>query len=198
MTPGPPFAASGPARLSPMLGRFGGRTMGGRFAQMVRRALLTWASGSKRLRCADSRAASRAWIEPSAISHPGGRGAEGRRLPMGGAETHAVAPVLATNHRAPPASAGAHVTRLALGDVLLVDVAGPEIARLDDTKIGNPPRRSILVIDFGGYRVLIHVGRHRLADQGMRHRRHRQRWLLTSASGAGRVPTTRGTESPER
>ena len=32
------------------------------------------------------------------------RGAEGRRLSMGGGETHAVARVLATNHRAPPVS----------------------------------------------------------------------------------------------
>ena len=57
-----------------------------------------------RLRCADSRAASRTRVEPSAIGHAGGRGAESRRLSMGGAETHAVAPVLATTHRAPSVS----------------------------------------------------------------------------------------------
>ena len=34
---------------------------------------------------------------------------------MGGAETHAVAPVLATNRRAPPASAGAIISGLAPG-----------------------------------------------------------------------------------
>ena len=39
--------------------------------------------------------------------------------------------------------------------MLRVDVAGPEIAILDDTKTGNPPGRSILVTDSGGYRVLI-------------------------------------------
>ena len=59
---------------------------------------------SKRLRRADSRASSRARIEPGAIGHAGGRSAEGRRLSMGGAETHAVARVLATNHRTPPVS----------------------------------------------------------------------------------------------
>ena len=74
---------------------------------------------------------------------------------MGGAETHALAAVLVTTRCAPPASAGAPVTGLAPGDVLLVDVAGPEIAILDDTKMGNPPGRSILVTDSGCYRVLI-------------------------------------------
>ena len=34
----------------------------------------------------------------------GGRGAQSRRLPVGGAETHAVAAVLATTRRAPPVS----------------------------------------------------------------------------------------------
>ena len=61
---------------------------------------LTWASVPERLRCADSRAASRARVEPGAIGHAGGRGAEGRRLSMGGAQTYAVAPVLATLHHA--------------------------------------------------------------------------------------------------
>ena len=65
---------------------------------------------ARRLRCTDSSAASRARAEPSAIGRAGGRGAEGRRLPMGGAETHAVAAVLATTRRAPPASAGATVS----------------------------------------------------------------------------------------
>ena len=51
---------------------------------------------ARRLRCADSRASSRARVEPSAIGHVGGRGAQSRRLPMGGEKTHAVAPVLAT------------------------------------------------------------------------------------------------------
>ena len=57
---------------------------------------------ARRLRRADSRATSRARVEPGAIGHAGGRGAEGRRLSMGGAETHAVARVLATTRRAPP------------------------------------------------------------------------------------------------
>ena len=70
---------------------------------------------ARRLRRADSRASSRARVEPGAIGHAGGRGAEGCRLPMGGAETHAVAPVLATNRRTPPASAGATVSGLASG-----------------------------------------------------------------------------------
>ena len=51
-----------------------------------------------RLRCSDSCAASCARGEPGAIGHAGGRGAEGRRLSMGGAQTYAVAPVLATPH----------------------------------------------------------------------------------------------------
>ena len=55
------------------------------------------------LRCANSRASSRARREPGTISHPGGRGAESRCLSMGGAETHALAPVLATTRRAPRA-----------------------------------------------------------------------------------------------
>ena len=36
------------------------------------------------------------------IGHPGGRGAEGRRLPMGGTEMLSLAGVLATNRRALP------------------------------------------------------------------------------------------------
>ena len=80
-------------------------------------AIVLWANGpprrssraidlgqhSKRLRCADSHGSSRARMEPGAIGHAGGRGAEGRRLSMGGAQTHAVAPVLATTRRAPRA-----------------------------------------------------------------------------------------------
>ena len=88
-----------------------------------RRAPLTWASvpddydaqirmlrharGLSQAQLATLVGVGRARIEPGAIGHPGGRGAESRRLSMGGAETHAVAAVLATNHRAPPASAGA-------------------------------------------------------------------------------------------
>ena len=67
---------------------------------------------SRRLRRADSGGASRARVEPGAIGHAGGRGAQSRRLPMGGAETQAVAFVLATNRRAPLASAGATVSGL--------------------------------------------------------------------------------------
>ena len=59
---------------------------------------------ARRLRRADSRATSRTRVESGAIGHAGGRSAEGRRLSMGGAETHAVARVLATNHRTPPVS----------------------------------------------------------------------------------------------
>ena len=64
-------------------------------------AVVLWADGSPsrssraidvdqcagRLRPADSCAASRARVEPGAIGHTGGRGAQGRRLPMGSAET---------------------------------------------------------------------------------------------------------------
>ena len=57
---------------------------------------------ARRLRRADSRATSRTRVESGAIGHAGGRGAESRRLPMGSAETYAVAPVLATTRRAPP------------------------------------------------------------------------------------------------
>ena len=70
---------------------------------------------SRRLRCADSRASSRARREPNAIGRAGGRGSVGRRLPMGGAETHAVALVLAKNRRAPPTSDGANVSGFAPG-----------------------------------------------------------------------------------
>ena len=59
---------------------------------------------ARRLRRADSRATLRTRVESGAIGHAGGRSAEGRRLSMGGAETHAVARVLATNHRTPPVS----------------------------------------------------------------------------------------------
>ena len=65
---------------------------------------------ARQLRRADSRASSCARIEPGAIGHAGGRGAQSRRLPMGGAETHAVTAVLATTRRASPAPAGAPVS----------------------------------------------------------------------------------------
>ena len=72
------------------------------FGRQVRRADRRRAAElgerASRLRCTDSRAASRARVEPGAIGHAGGRGAEGRRLSMGGAQTYAVAPVLATPH----------------------------------------------------------------------------------------------------
>ena len=81
-------------------------------------AVVLWANGppsrssraidlgqrSRRLRRADSRGSSRARVEPGAIGHAGGRGAQSCRLPMGGAETHAVTAVLATNRRALRAS----------------------------------------------------------------------------------------------
>ena len=103
MTPGPPFATSEPARLPPRPGVS---------------AVVLWADGeasgpscainlgqrARRLRRADSRVTSRTRVESGAISHPGGHSTESHRLSMGGAETHAVARVLATNHRAPPVS----------------------------------------------------------------------------------------------
>ena len=69
-----------------------------------RRTPLTWASVPSDYDAQISRASSRARIESGPIGHAGGRSAEGRRLSMGGAETHAVARVLATNHRTPPVS----------------------------------------------------------------------------------------------
>ena len=62
-----------------------------------RRAPLTWASVPKDY---DAR------IEPSAIGHAGGRGAESRRLPMGGTETLSLAVFwqrIAALHRRLPA-----------------------------------------------------------------------------------------------
>ena len=73
-----------------------------------RRTPLTWASVPDDYD-AQIRALRRARVEPGAIGHAGGRGAQNRRLPMGGAETHAVACVLATARRASPASDGATV-----------------------------------------------------------------------------------------
>ena len=89
-------------------------------------AVVLWATGeaggpscaidlgqcARRLRRADSFATLRTRVESGAIGHPGGRGTESRRLPMGGTKTHAVARVLATTLRAPPASAGATVSGL--------------------------------------------------------------------------------------
>ena len=87
------FAAATQFRRSTMADRCGGGPT--RAADVGERA--------RGLRCADSRASSRARVEPDAIGHPGGRGAEGRGLSMGSAETHAIAPVLATTRRAPRA-----------------------------------------------------------------------------------------------
>ena len=57
-----------------------------------RREPPSWAKRAKRLRRTDSRATLRTRVEPGAIGHAGGRGAQSRRLPMGGAETHARRP----------------------------------------------------------------------------------------------------------
>ena len=106
-------ARATPGRSS---GGFGGRTIG-RPVRPADRSVarrLTWASVPRDYDFADSRAASRARVEPSAIGHAGGRGAQSRRLPMGGAETHAVAPVLATPHRA------LHDSGQPLGDRIVV------------------------------------------------------------------------------
>ena len=93
------------ARATPAAARAFRRSYYGRTVRPDdRRAPLSWASVPRRLRRADSRASSRARIEPGAIGHAGGRGAQSCRLPMGGAETHAVTSVLATNRRAPPVS----------------------------------------------------------------------------------------------
>ena len=98
---------------------------------------------ARRLRRADSRATSRTRVEPGAIGHAGGRGAEGRRLSMGGAETHAVARVLATHHRAPPVS----VAQATSGDDHLPlgggTNAGRELERQRDPRVarGHPTGR---------------------------------------------------------
>ena len=104
------------ARATPVAARAFRRSYYGRTVRPVdRRAPLTWASVPRRLRRADSRASSRARVESGAIGHAGGRGAQSRRLPMGGAEARAVAPVLAKNRRAPPTSDGANVNGFAPG-----------------------------------------------------------------------------------
>ena len=73
-----------------------------------RRAPLTWASVPRdydaQIRALRRARGLRAWVEPSAIGHAGGCGAQSCRLPMGSAETHALASVLATTRRAPPVS----------------------------------------------------------------------------------------------
>ena len=115
MTPEPPFAGSGPARLPPPPGRFGQSYYGRTVHPDDRRAPLTWASVPDDYD-AQIRMLRRArGLSQAQLATLGGRGAQSRGLPMGGAEAHAVAPVLATNRRAPPASAGATVSGLALG-----------------------------------------------------------------------------------
>ena len=91
------------ARATPAAARAFRRSYYGRSVRPAdRREPPSWGERARRLRRADSRPASRARIEPGAIGHPGEGGAQGRRLPMGGAETYAIAPVLATTCRAPP------------------------------------------------------------------------------------------------
>ncbi len=104
------------ARATPAAARAFRRSYyGRRSAQMDRRAPLTWASVPDDYDAADSRASSRARVEPGAIGHAGGRGAQSCCLPMGSAEAHALAAVLAKNRRTSPASAGATVSGLASG-----------------------------------------------------------------------------------
>ena len=99
------------ARATPAAARAFRRLYYGRPVKPVdRRAPLTWASVPDDYDVQIRALRRRARIEPGAIGHAGGRGAEGRRLPMGGAETHAVPPVLATNRRASPVSDGANVS----------------------------------------------------------------------------------------
>ena len=88
------------ATLATAQDSFDGRTYGRPVKPSGPSCAIDLGQRARRLRRADSCAASRAWVEPSAIGHAGGRGAEGRRLSMGGAETHAVARVLATAHHA--------------------------------------------------------------------------------------------------
>ena len=91
------------ARATPAAARAFRRSYYGRSVEPGdRRAPLTWANVPDDYDEADSRATSRTRVESGAIGHAGGRGAESRRLSMGGAETHAVARVLATTRRAPP------------------------------------------------------------------------------------------------
>ena len=88
------------ARATPAAARVFRRTYYGRTVRCRSSRAIDLGVRARGLRRADSCSASRTWVEPGAIGHAGGRGAEGRRLPMGGAQTHAVAPVLATPHRA--------------------------------------------------------------------------------------------------
>ena len=77
------------------------------FGRQVRRAdrrqPLTWASVPEDYDVQIRELRRARGVEPGTISHPGGRGAESRCLSMGGAQTHALAPVLATTRRAPRA-----------------------------------------------------------------------------------------------
>ena len=81
------------ARATPAAARTFRRSYYGRTVRPDdRRAPLTWASVPRRLRRADSRGASRARIEPSAIGHRGGRGADKAVVYQWEAqETHAIA-----------------------------------------------------------------------------------------------------------
>ena len=96
------------ARATPAAARAFRRSYFGRTVKLVGPSCaIDLDQRSRRLRRADSRAASHARVEPGAIGHAGGRGAQSRRLPMGGAETHAVTAVLARNRctsraRGPP------------------------------------------------------------------------------------------------
>ena len=101
------------ARATPVAARAFRRSYYGRPVKPVdRRAPLTWASVPDDYDEQIRRATLRTRVESGAIGHAGGRGTESRRLPMGGTKTHAVARVLATTLRAPPASAGATVSGL--------------------------------------------------------------------------------------
>ena len=55
--------------------------------------------GSRRFRCSDSGNAPAPWREPSPTRWHDWRSRQGRRLPMGGAEAHAIAALLATHPR---------------------------------------------------------------------------------------------------
>ena len=103
MTPGPPSAGSGPARLLADARAFRRSYYGRTVRPDDRRAPLTWASVPRDY-AAQIRAVRRArGLSQAQLATLGGRGAQSRRLPMGGAKTHAVTAVLATNHRAPRA-----------------------------------------------------------------------------------------------
>ena len=102
----------GPRDSPPRPGAFRRSYYGRPVKPVDRRAPLTWASVPDDYHEQISCATLRTRVESGAIGHPGGRGTESRRLPMGGTKTHAVARVLATTLRAPPASAGATVSGL--------------------------------------------------------------------------------------